>query len=35
MSLSKKSDIGNKVNSPETDVEEFLSYFTEQHPLYS
>ena len=32
--LSKKSDIGNKVNSPETSVEEFLAFFTDLHPLF-
>jgi hypothetical protein len=32
--LSKRSNIGNKVGSPETSVEEFLQFFTEKHPLF-
>jgi len=32
--LSKKSDIGNKVIAPETSVEEFLSFFSDKHPLF-
>lgn len=33
--LSKRSDIGNKVNSPETNIEDFLTFYTDKHPLYN
>jgi hypothetical protein len=32
--LSKRSDIGNKVIVPETSVEEFLAFFSDKHPLF-